>query len=92
MHRSPKPVRKCHGCGLNQTAQCGMFPDPHTMWQRHAVCPGYKNETLQAACDAAQTRHQADERKEKRRAIARQRRAVTHQNGDRHVVMAVTKR
>jgi hypothetical protein len=89
MHRSAKPVRKCHGCGLNLGDHCGVFENPHEMWAKHAVCPGYKNEKLLAQYQASQARKQVDVKKEKRRQVAKLRRTVTRIEGDRHVIMAV---
>lgn len=92
MHLSAKPVRKCHGCGLNLGDHCGVFENPHLTWEHHVVCPGYKNEKMLAGYLAAQAKKQADLRKEKRREIAKMRRSVMHQNGDQHVVMAAVRR
>jgi len=92
MHRSRKPVRKCHGCGLNFGDHCGVYVHPHEVWQRHAVCGGYKNEKMLAEYEAAQARKQADERKEKRKQVAKVRRSVPRQNGDRHVIIAAVQR
>jgi hypothetical protein len=87
MHRSAKPVRKCHMCGLNLRDHCGVFKDPREMWEKHVVCPGYKNEKLLAEYLASQARKQIDAKKERRREIAKLRRTVTHVEGDRHVIM-----
>ena len=92
MHLSAKPVRKCHGCGLNFGDHCGVFESPHLIWQRHAVCPGYKNEKMLADYLIAQAKKQADLRKEKRREVAKLRRSETHHAGDQHVVMAAVRR
>ena len=92
MHQSAKPVRKCHGCGLNLGDRCGVFENPHLMWERHAVCPGYKNEKLLAEYLAAEARKQADLRKEKRRLAAKLQHAVPHQAGDQHVIIAAVRR
>jgi len=89
MHRSGKPVRKCHGCGLNFRDHCGVYDNPHDMWRDHRVCPGYKNEKLLAAYLADQAKLQADKDKEKRRQIAKLRRTATHSNGDRHVLISI---
>ena len=92
MHQSAKPVRKCHGCGLNLGDHCGVFENPHLMWERHATCPGYKNEKLLAKHLAADAKRQADLRKEKRRLVAKLQHAVPHQAGDQHVIIAAVRR
>ncbi len=92
MHRSAKPVRRCHGCGLNFGDHCGVFENPHLMWERHAICPGYKNEKMLADYLAAQAKKQADLRKERRRQIAKLRRSEMHHAGDQHVVIAAVRR
>ena len=92
MHRSAKPVRKCHGCGLNLGERCGVFESPHLVWQRHAVCLGYRNEKMLADYLIGEAKRQSDQRKERRREIAKMRRAVTHHDGDQHVLMAAVRR
>jgi hypothetical protein len=62
------------------------------MWERHATCPGYKNEKLLAKHLAADAKRQADLRKEKRRLIAKMQHAVSHQDGDQHVIIAAVRR
>jgi hypothetical protein len=62
------------------------------MWERHAVCPGYKNENLLAEYLASQARKQANLKKEKRRLAAKMQHAVPHQAGDQHVVIAAVRR
>lgn len=86
MHRNGKPVRKCHGCGLNFRDHCGVYSNPHEMWHSRKVCPGYMNEELLAEYQAEQAREDAKLRKkEVRKAVTQQRQSVPHRNGDRHV-------
>lgn len=42
---SQRPVRKCGKCKLNFKTQCGLFENPHAMWDEHRKCPGYLSET-----------------------------------------------
>jgi len=39
-----RPIRKCGKCKLNLKTHCGLFDDPHDMWNRHRKCPGYMSE------------------------------------------------
>ena len=86
MHRSRKPVRKCHGCGLNLRDRCGVYQNPHEMWHGHRHCPGYKNAKMLAEYEARMEHVHVKAAKERRRATARQRRAEPHHNGDQHVI------
>jgi hypothetical protein len=92
MHLSAKPVRKCHGCGLNLGDRCGVFENPRLMWERHAACPGYRNEKMLAEYQVAEARRQAHLKKEKRRLLAKMQHAVPHHNGDQHVIIAAVRR
>jgi len=87
MHRNGKPVRKCHGCGLNFRDHCGVYDDPRAQWQHHRVCPGYKNEAMLAEYEAHRAGEGREARKTKRRNVAVKRSAEPHHDGDRHVVM-----
>ena len=46
MHRTPKPVRKCHDCPLNLGSSCAVYECPHDQWRKRDKCPGYKNEAM----------------------------------------------
>ena len=92
MQLSAKPVRKCHGCGLNQADRCGVYASPRVQWQKHTVCPGYKNEKVLKEYETRLARMQTDAKlakKMKRKLAAKQRGTVEHQDADRHVLMAV---
>jgi hypothetical protein len=91
MHRSRKPVRKCHGCGLNFGDYCGVYENPHMVWQRHAVCPGYKNEPMLMEYEAELARRNVQAAKEKRKLVAKERQTETHKNGDQHVVITAVR-
>lgn len=89
MHLSAKPVRKCHGCGLNLGESCGVYANPRLVWQRHTTCPGFMNEQLLADYQASLAHKEDKVRKEKRRMLARLRQQeAPHYNGDRHVLIA----
>lgn len=81
MKPSPKPVRECHGCGLNLGSTCGVYPNPREMWKRHETCPGYKNEELLRRYQEDQARHPADPRRKKRQIAAKLRATVPHRHG-----------
>lgn len=91
MHRSRKPVRKCHGCGLNFVDHCGVYEDPRAMWQRHTVCPGFENEQMLADYLAKQAKTQAKPDREKRKLVAKRRSTAQHLNGDQHVVISTSR-
>jgi len=90
MHRSRKPVRKCHGCGLNLGDHCGVFEWPHDMWRNHRRCPGYMNQELLAEYRARQERApRKNPKKEKRKQVAKVRHTTTHLDGDRHTFLSL---
>jgi hypothetical protein len=43
--KSPKPVKQCEGCLLNQGDYCAVFDHPAEKWA-HKDCEGYNNEEL----------------------------------------------
>jgi len=53
MHRHRKPIRKCHGCGLNFRDHCGVYSNPREKWQ-HGRCPGYGDADLLAEYERRQ--------------------------------------
>ena len=83
MKLTRKPVKHCHGCGLNFGDHCGVYEVPHDMWHGRK-CTGYKNEALLEEYKAEQARQQVDERKQKRREVAKRRDTKDHQDGTRH--------
>jgi len=83
MKLTRKPVRNCHGCGLNFGDHCGVYECPHDMWH-HRQCPGYKNEAMLAEYEEQIARQQSDKRKEKRKEIAKKRATEDHHQGTRH--------
>ena len=78
--RNLKPVRKCHDCGLNIGARCGVYPEPREMWH-HRVCPGYKNEGMLARYEVDLLRHPLNSTKRRRREAAKQRASEPHWQG-----------
>ena len=81
MKTSTKPVRECHGCGLNFAERCGVFDAPREMWRRHTTCPGYKNEVMLQNYLTEQARHPVDARKLKRIEVVRARAEGPHYQG-----------
>jgi len=88
MHRSEKPVRKCHGCGLSFRDHCGVYDNPRDQWRNHRRCPGYMNEKMLAEYEAHKIGRQHNQRKEKRKVVARKRKSEPHHDGDRHVIIS----
>ena len=89
MHRNGKPVRKCHGCGLNFRDHCGVYDNPHEQWSHHRRCPGYMNEKMLADYEANRAGLQGDPKREKRKAVAKKRKTESHHDGDQHVLITV---
>ncbi len=82
MHKSPKPVRKCHGCKLNLGDRCGVFPDPHKQWHP-GKCGGHGDEELYQRYLEDQEKHPPDSRKQERRRRARLAKTEPHHDGTR---------
>ena len=83
MKRTSKPVRNCHGCGLNLGDHCALYDSPHEMWRRRK-CPGFGNEELLREYEENQARHEERQAKQKRREVARERDTEDHHQGTRH--------
>ena len=75
-----RPIRKCHGCGLNLGDHCGIYAAPKETWHNHP-CPGYKNEAMLADYRLGQGKRSSDAAKEKRREVAKQRSSEPHWQG-----------
>ena len=69
MHKTTKPVRKCHGCKLNIGGRCAIFPDPRKQW-RSGRCKGYQDEQLYRQYLDGQAKHPPDKARERRRTEA----------------------
>ena len=87
MHRNGKPVRKCHGCGLNLKDHCGLFENPREQWQRHNGCPGYGNEEMLLKHQAMQAKMLRDQANKDKRKEGVREQCPEHYNGDRHVAL-----
>ena len=83
MKRTRKPVRKCHGCGLNLGDTCGKYEIPHDMWH-HRSCPGYRNEEMLQEYLEEQAKHPSSATKGKRRVEAKTERTEDHHQGVQH--------
>lgn len=86
MHRSPKPVRKCNGCGLNFRDYCGIFANPHEQWRGRSQCRGHMNEALLAEYESKQETLR-DKKGHIKRKLLLQKMGSEHHNGDRHVAI-----
>ncbi len=80
MKHSHKPVRKCHGCGLNLGERCGVYDVPREMW-RHRSCKGYENEAMLREYEAELARRAQTDSRELRREVAKRRASEPHYQG-----------
>ena len=80
MHKTHKPVRKCHGCKLNFGDHCGVFDEPHAQWHT-GRCSGYGNDELYQRYLDDLEKHPPDPGKEERRARARLAHTEPHHDG-----------
>ena len=80
MKPNHKPIRKCHGCGLNHGDRCGVYEIPREMW-RGRSCAGYKNEQMLREYEAELARHPADPDKQRRREVAKRMASEPHWQG-----------
>lgn len=46
MHKSGKPVRKCHNCLLNLGDHCWLYADPRGQWRGGKHCRAYGDEAV----------------------------------------------
>ena len=83
MKRNRKPVRKCHGCGLNLGDHCGVFPNPHDMWHNRS-CPGFQNEAMLQEFDAQTKGDVASAERIDRRLAGKRARTEPHHQGFRN--------
>ena len=82
MHKTWKPVRKCHGCKLNLGDRCGVFDDPHKQWQS-GECRGFGNDDLYQRYLDGQAKHPPDTDREERRERAKLAKTEPHHDGTR---------
>jgi len=78
-----KPIRKCHGCGLNLGDHCATYEFPREMWH-HRSCPGYKNEEKLREYETELARHPPNQKKQMRREVAKRRASEPHHQGTLH--------
>ncbi len=83
MKRNRKPVRKCHGCGLNLGDHCGIYASPHDMWHNRS-CPGLNNETMLEEFAAQTEKEGAHEERANRRRVGKETRTESHHQGFRN--------
>jgi hypothetical protein len=74
VHRTNKPVRKCHSCLLNLGDRCWLYACPHDQWHGHAKCPGFGNEKRYADFREWQDRPKSEGSKDARRRFHREHR------------------
>ena len=82
MKTHPKPVRECHGCALNLSDRCAVFPEPVLKW-RHRRCEGYNDPDLIREYEKSRDISGAHGRKQARAMTAQSARTVDHRNGRR---------
>lgn len=68
--RTPKPIKECEGCALNQGERCAVFAHPAMQWS-HRECEGYNNPELVARYGEHGDGHGAYARKEARKLDAK---------------------
>ncbi len=76
-NKTPKPVKQCEGCALNQGDRCAAFPHPALKWL-HKDCEGYNNEELIAKLYLKNDGQGAHARKAKRQDEAKIANTVEH--------------
>jgi len=77
MIQHQKPVRRCHGCGLNLGERCAVYEAPRGMWH-HRSCPGYGNDAMLREYQEQLAKHRESPRKVMRRAVAHERASTPH--------------
>ena len=80
MHKTPKPVRKCHRCPLNLGDRCAVFSNPRKQWDS-GTCRGLQDEALHRQHLERLAKHPTDRDKEDRRHRARLAKTEPHHDG-----------
>lgn len=80
MHRTRKPVHKCHPCLLNLGDRCWAFDCPHDQWHNKSKCLGFENEELYAKFRDWQEEPRPQTPKERRREAQGERETEEHHN------------
>ena len=83
MHRTRKPVRKCHGCPLNLGPRCAVYEYPHDQWHDRDKCPGYMNEAMLRQYEARVAKAKSDHGRLERRAAMKSAETEPHWTGKR---------
>jgi len=76
-----KPVRKCHGCGLNLGDHCWLFAYPRGQWRGERCCRAHGDAALVAALAQWRKLPDVKTRKTLRRETHRQRQETTGGEG-----------
>jgi hypothetical protein len=75
--KTPKPVKQCEGCVLNQGDRCAVFAHPAIQWL-HRDCEGYNNAELIARYGDHSDGHGAHARKAARQMDAKKDKQIEH--------------
>ncbi len=73
MQYHQKPVRKCHGCGLNLGTHCWLFAYPRGQWRGERQCRAHGDPALEEALAQWRKLPDVKNRKMLRRETHRQR-------------------
>lgn len=76
-NKSPKPIKQCEGCLLNQRDRCAAFEHPAEKWL-HKDCEGYNNEELIAKYGPHDDGQGAHARKTERQDKAKYQNTIEH--------------
>jgi len=79
MHRSHKPVRRCHKCLLNLGDRCWAYASPRRQWHNRA-CRGFENERAYELFRIWEKDAVVKSRKEIRQGIFRKKKTMPHWN------------
>ena len=83
MHRTHKPVRKCHGCPLSLGERCAVYEFPHDQWHSKVKCPGYMNQAMLAEHEARMAKEKSDHGRADRRSKTKRAQTEPHYTGRR---------
>jgi hypothetical protein len=75
--KSPKPVKACEGCALNEGDRCAVFPYPVQQWATKD-CEGYNNPELIAKYSDEKDGQGAHARKMLRQEKAKYEKTIEH--------------
>lgn len=83
MHRTHKPIRRCHGCPLNLGTRCAIYEFPHDQWHGKAKCPGYGNEVKMQEYELNLEKQHSDHGRGRRREDTKLSQTAPHFQGNR---------